>query len=283
LIADDFASCLYYNRRMFNLRSLLLALAVLWVASGCETNRVLTLKPDGSGQISEHYMASLDSFKKEPKPGAEPAPQQGLDMSQPRPTAETVGKAAAKFGEGVKLTSFKVLQTKDMLGYDAVYDFPDVNKLDAGVFMMHESKMGPPGGAPAGGEGVKRFHFTKGPVNELTIPIKEIQGEEEKKGPGAPKADDDPKQRAAFIEAIKHLHIRTAIRVVGKIEETNSHFRKDNEVVLSEMNLKGMSADPKYAQLFKDAASGKTSPQEPPEDEKYIKHEKADVVKIRFK
>src|SRR4051812_30548398 len=113
---------------MFILRSLLLALAALWAVTGCETNRVLTLKPDGSGQISEHYMAALDSFKKEPKPGDKPA--EGFDMSQPRPTAETVGKDAAKFGEGVKLTTFKAVQTKDMLGYDAVYDFTDVTKLD---------------------------------------------------------------------------------------------------------------------------------------------------------
>jgi hypothetical protein len=218
-------------------------------------------------------MGPLDSFKKEEKFGE---PSATLDVSQPRPTAASVGKAAAKFGEGVKLTSYKPLQTKDMLGYDAVYEFPDVTKLSADYFLMHEETAGTPSDAP-GAEGPRRFQFTKGPVNELTIPLQGGKAGKDDK-PGAPKADDDPKQREAFIEAIKHLQIRMAIRVVGKIEETNSHFRKDNEVVLSEINFKGMAADPKYAQAFKDAASGKTSPQEPPEDERYFKNEYVDAV-----
>lgn len=263
---------------MAYLRSLL-ALAALWMISGCEINRVLIIKPDGSGQITDHYLASLDTFEKEKKAGEKPEPGV-LEIRQPRPTAESVGKAAAKFGEGIKVKSFKMIQTKEMLGYDAVYEFADVTKLHADAFLQ---QMEGPGQAVPPEGGSRNFQFTKGPVSELVIAMKEIQGDKKESPAEAAPPNDDPKQREAFVEAIKHLHMRFAIRVVGKIEETNSHFRKDNEVVLSEMNMKGMAADPKYAQMFKDAASGKTDPKEPPEDERYIKHETVDALKIRFK
>ncbi|HEV7405714.1 MAG TPA: hypothetical protein VGO11_22410 [Chthoniobacteraceae bacterium] len=257
---------------MSPLRFLLLAVSALWFITGCEVNRVLTIKRDGSGQITEHFMASRDSFASD-----KPEDKGTFQMKMPRPTAETLAKDAAKLGEGITVKSFKALETKEMMGYDAVYEFADINKLHADAFLQEEGMKGP--GAPAADDASRNFKFTKGAVSELIVPIK---AKEKKENPPPPDKNADPKQREAFFEALKHLNLRMAVRVDGKIVETNSHFRQGDEVVLSEMNLAGMFADPKYAQVFKDAAAGKQDLKEPPKDAKYLKKEEADV-KIRFK
>jgi hypothetical protein len=260
---------------MSHLRSLLLAVSALWFVTGCEVNRVLTVKRDGSGQITEHFMASRDTFMSE-KP-----PEKGkMSLGLPKPTAESLAQSATKLGDGVKVKEFKPLETKEMIGYDAVYEFADINKIHADVFLMQEG-MGGPGGPPAPGEASRNFKFTPGAVGELLVPIKAVQ---QAKGESpAPGKGGDPQQQAAFFEAMKHLKLRMAVRVEGKIVETNSHFHQGDEVVLSEINMEGMSADPKYAQILKDAAEGKTELKEPPADGKYVKKEQAEVVKIRFK
>jgi hypothetical protein len=259
---------------MFSLRSLLLALSALWFVTGCEVNRVLTVKRDGSGQISEHFMASRDSFMSD-----KPAEKGTFEMKMPRPTAESLAKDAAKLGEGIKVKEFKPLETKEMLGYDVVYEFADITKIHADAFLQQEGMQGP-GAPPAADDATRNFKFTKGAVSELVVPIK--PSDKEKGNTPAPGKGGDPQQRAAFFEAMKHLNLRMAVRVEGKIVETNSHFRQGDEVVLSELNMAGLSADPKYAKLLKDAADGKTELTEPPKDTKYAKKEEADV-KIRFK
>jgi hypothetical protein len=258
---------------MSYLRSLL-ALVALWSVTGCEVNRVLTVKRDGSGQIKEHFMAPRDMFMSD-----KPAEQGKMTFGLPKPTAESVGQNAAKLGEGITVKEFKALETKDMLGYDAVYAFADVNKIHADAFLQQEGAK-PPGAPPAADDATRNFKFTKGAVAELLVPLK---GSKEKGNPPTPGKGGDPQQRAAFFEAIKHLNVRVAVRVEGKIVETNSKFQQGDEVVLSELNLQGMSADPKYAQLLKDAADGKADLKEPPADNKYVKKEEAEVVKIRFK
>lgn len=258
---------------MFPLRSFFFAACALWLVTGCEMSRVLTLKRDGSGRITEHFMAPRDSFASD-TPGEEKGPPQ---IKIPRPTAELLTKNLAKLGEGVTLKEFKSAETKDMLGYDAVYEFADINKLNADAFLQQQQ--GPaPGGQPVA-DPSRNFKFTKGAVSELIVPIKPPPPKGTSITPGK---NGDPKQREAFFEAIKHLHLRNAIRVEGKIEQTNSKFREGEEVVLSELNMVGMAADPKYAEQFKKAAEGITEMKEPPSDEKYVKREEADV-KIRFK
>ncbi len=78
---------------MSSLRSLLLAVSVLWFVTGCEVNRVLTVKRDGSGQISEHFMASRDSFMSD-----KPEEKGTFQMKMPRPTAETLAQGCGEVG-----------------------------------------------------------------------------------------------------------------------------------------------------------------------------------------
>lgn len=261
---------------MSPLRTLLLAVCALWFVTGCEMNRVMTVKRDGSGQIAEHFMGPRDSFASDqpPKPDEKTPPQ----FKMPRPTAELLAKNTGKLGEGVTVKTFKPIETKDSIGYDAVYEFADITKLHADAFLQQQQGMNPPGGVPVDNAS-RNFKFTKGAVAELIVPIKPYEPKGTSITPGN---NSDPKQREGFFEAMKHMHLRTAIRVEGKIEETNAKFREGEEVVLSELNLKGMSADPKYADAFKKAAEGITEMKEPPVDEKYVKKEAGDV-KIRFK
>jgi hypothetical protein len=254
---------------MFPFLRLLCALALLWLAAGCEVDRVLTIKSDGSGQIHERFLAPKDTFV---KPGTA-----GLS----RPTVEFVGKNAAEFGQGVEVVSFKKIETEEMLGYEAVYEFADVNMVRADKFLNRGDSDVPDEKDPK--DPPQNFQFVKGAVNELSLPLEAAQKPKEGASPSPEQAKEDPQQRAAFIEALKHLNVRIAIRVEGKIEETNSHFRQDNEVVVWEMNLKGHAADPKHAEEWKDAAAGKTAATEPPADDRYIKHEDLAVLKIRFR
>ncbi len=160
-----------------------------------------------------------------------------------------------------------------------MYEFPDITKIHADAFLQQDGMKGP-GAPPSADDASRNFKFTKGAVCELVVPIK--PSDKEKGNNPAPGKGGDPQQRAAFFEAMKHLNLRMAVRVEGTIVETNSHFRQGDEVVLSELNMEGLSADPKYAKLLKDAADGKTELTEPPKDGKYVKKEEADV-KIRFK
>lgn len=258
-------------------------LACLLAMTGCELSRVLVIKPDGSGEIHEKLIGPREGFIGEKRAAAKEGEDQPMNVLVGRPSIATVQKNAAEFGEGVEVISYKKLETKDTLGYEAVYRFPDVTKIRSNRFV---SQHGAPGeGDPEpDGDGVPvNFEFTKGPVSELRVPLKPLRGESEKES-AAPEAQvNDPKEREASIEAIKHLNLRFSIRVEGAIEKTNSHFRDGNEVVVSELNFKGMAADPKHAQAFADAAAGKISPDEPPPDERYFKDESVNVLTIRFR
>jgi len=266
----------------------LIFLAILWLSAGCEIDRVLTIKPDGSGQISERFLAARDSYLDKAAAvapdgnGGAPGPR-ALPVGLPLPTAEFIAKRAAEFGEGVELVSFKKIEDGDMMGYEAAFEFPDVTKIHADVFLQQSTGNGPDG-KPLPPDAARNFQFTKGDVSELRIPLKFAQKKKEEIPTTAlPSPDDDPKQREAMLNAIKHYDTRMAIRVQGKIEETNSHFREDNLVVVNEMNMKGLFADPKYAQEIKDVEAGKTQPAEPPKDDRYIKDESVDELRIRFR
>src|ERR1700761_201281 len=96
-----------------------LAMLVAIFGAGCELNRVLTIKPDGSGQIYERMVRPWSSAASEEK--SDKQFNFGFETSP----AKFVEKQAEEFGEGVEVTSFKKIATEDLLGYEAVYSFHD--------------------------------------------------------------------------------------------------------------------------------------------------------------
>lgn len=268
---------------------ILLSVLVVFLTTGCEMKRTLTIRPDGSGEIFERILFPRGAYlDRSALAKNQDATSSSIPAGFSMPSAERIGKRAKDYGEGVRVIKYQEVGDKEMLGYEAVYAFPDVTKVNAEMVLQKSDGPGDSKAGEATAAPPRRFQFVKGEVNELVVPMKSSEGT--KPGEESPKdtmqnaLNDKSLDRKAQLELMKHIEIRIAIRVEGSLESTTGRFREGNEVVLWQMDLKGFYTDPKYADLMKAWVEGKDEADEKtPEDERYFKNEPADEVHLRFR
>lgn len=241
------------------LRSLALALVVLLGVTGClQVEKVVKLKPDGSGTIEETVVISK-TFVEQMKQmtaglgalgGGQPAAG-GAAPTFNLMDEKKLKEGAAKMGEGVTFVSAKPVTTATGEGFTATYAFTDINKIKlskdlndsmpsaggAGLSMAPKIKTGAP----------LTFAFAKGAPASLTVtlPPPDLGAKDtaKKEAPAAPAGGDE---MAAMMmrEMFKDMKITVAIEVAGKIAQTDATHAAGSRVTLMEMDFNKVLANP---------------------------------------
>ncbi len=249
-------------RHMKTLRFLLVALLFTLGLTGClQIEKIVKLKPDGSGTIEETVVMGKDVLaqmeqmaagfgakveKKEDKPGAK-----GFELMDEK----KLKSAAAQMGDGVSFVSAKKIENDKGSGFVATYAFKDINKLkldqnpgDA----MPVAAPGKTGGGPGKGKVEPvRFKFTKGTPAELVVvmPVPDLKKTEKKEQ--AEGMEDMAMQM--MKQMFKDMKVSMAVEVSGTIQETNAEYQDGSRVTLMEMDFNKLLSDPeKFKKLAKE-------------------------------
>jgi hypothetical protein len=236
---------------MKTFRPFLLACVAMFLFSGClQIEKVVKLKPDGSGTVEETLVmtkSAIESIKQmaagfggDKGGGAKP-----FDLFD----EAKIKEAGEKMGEGVTLVSATKISTEKGEGYKAIYAFTDINKLK--VDQNPSSSMPSPGG------GMKKedkkepvaFKFDKGNPASLTVTMPQPEFKP-KKEPQPEGAEDMAMQMAQ--QMFKDMRVTLAIEVAGEIKQTNAEYRDGARVTLMDMDMNKLLANPaKFKELAK--------------------------------
>jgi hypothetical protein len=254
------------------LRSLLIAAACTLFAGCFQIERVVNVKPDGSGTITETVIipkaiiaqmkAMTDSFGK----------GLGADGAQPTTPAKSPGEPdeaklkeqASKMGEGVTFVSAKKAATASGEGFTAIFAFTDISKV--------KLDQNPSDAVPSPGPGVQvnpkappeiiTFQFTKAKPSQLIVNMPAFKpGKDAEKKEAKPKADEFPggeeMAMAMMKEMFKDMRMTLAIEVNGKIVKTDADNVAGNRVTLMDMDFNKLLANPeKFKALSKAEPKG---------------------------
>ena len=277
---------------MKNLRTLFAAVLFTLGLTGCmQIEKLVKLKPDGSGTVEETVVMSKDSIaqmeqmaagfgglggKKEDKPAAK-----GFDLMDEKKLKE----AAGKMGEGVTFVSAKKIDSDKGSGFVATYAFTDINKLK--LDQNPGEAMPAPGGAKTGGgPGASKvepvtFKFAKGSPAELVVkmPVPDMAKAEKKEQP----AGMEDMAMQMMKQMFKDMKITMAIEVAGAIKETNAEYKDGSRVTLMEMDFNKLLSDPeKFKKLAKENPKTLQESKTLMKSIDGVKVETAPEVKIKF-
>ena len=244
--------------------------ALLWgfLLSGCiDVEKVVAVKPDGSGSITEtvvltrEAIASLKQIGNQlgARPGAGAAVQTSPSDESYQLLDEKKLRAATKsMGKNVTLLSAKKVSTAKGEGYVAIYGFTDIAdlKLDQNPLQnMVKVDVGadstPQGNdaEPTAEEGIEKIHFEfhKGVPARLVVQLP--------KDAAAPRAvatekSDDPMNDQMVQQIIKDMRVRIFIKPEGTITETDAQFHNASQVTLMEIDFNKLLANPTKLKAF---------------------------------
>jgi hypothetical protein len=235
-------------------------LAVVGLTGCFQVERVVKLKPDGSGTIEETVMIPKAALEKlqELAPGK---PADVFDEAK-------LKQAAGQMGDDVTFVSAKKISSDAGEGFTATYAFTDINKLK--IDQNPGDAIGGAGGAP---QNAKKdpivFHFTKGQPAELSVSMPAPQFKPKKDASEAP----DEAALQMMQQMLKDLKIVMALEVEGTISETNAEYHQGSRVTFMDVDFNKVLADP-----AKFKAMTKANPQTIEEAKALIKE--IDGVKI---
>lgn len=230
---------------MHNLRIVAL-LAVAVVSTGClRVTHTLSVKPDGSGTISQTIAMSQAVMK---QAGAAMAAQGGNTTSI-FPTDAKLREEAAGWGEGVRFVSSTPYKTAGFEGITAVYAFDDLSKLklnmEKAITGAVEVPMGGGDNDPPDPKADVTLSFTReGGRTVLVIGLPEVPKSDEISPEAKKQAEDTAKQvdenpavEAMMKQMLAGMLMEVIVNVEGTILKTDAPFVEGSRVVLMRLDM----------------------------------------------
>jgi hypothetical protein len=223
----------------------LLMMLVAMLMSGCfQVERVVTVKPDGSGTLEEKVLFSkmiLKSLTAAFQPEGD-----GEKAAEPDMYDENALKSAARgMGEGVSYVSSNKLSDEKFSGYRVVYAFKDISRLrvDKGPSTMDKK----PGTAAQDQDQGMKFTFkaAKGGQPALLVlqSARKKEKDKDKENTGIVKIAEEPgkEQPSKEMDMLKGMldgmRFSFSIVVDGKIVETNASHRDNSRIILADLDF----------------------------------------------
>ena len=279
-------------RRMKTLRLALIALLFTIGLSGClQIEKVVKLKPDGSGTVEETVVMGKEVIAQMQQMAAGFGDLGGKKAEKPADKGfelmdeKKLKDAADKMGDGVTFVSAKKIDNNKGSGFTAVYAFADINKLklDQNPGDAMPSPGGVKAGEPPGGKKQEpvTFKFAKGSPAELVVKMPTPEMKQPEKKEQAPGMEDMAMQM--MKQMFKDMKITMAVEVAGTITETNAEYKDGSRVTLMEMDFNKLLADPeKFKQLAKESPKTLQESKALMKGIDGVKIETAPEVKIRY-
>ena len=225
---------------------------LLFTLAGClEISTVVSVKPDGTGTVSEQMLMSKNSFSEMILTDGDKKGQSGQ-----LPGKEAFEKKSLGMGDGVHFVSVRPIVTKTQAGYEAIYSFRDINLLqvnsapDSGVSADSTSEEH----ASKRNKQYVRFSLKKDSPSRLVI----VRDHEKKASlSGSPDAAK-PQQNAEQLKMattimkqfLKGMRVFMAVDVNGSILSTNATYRKEKRITLMDVTFDKLLANTKQFASF---------------------------------
>lgn len=229
------------------LRRLLPVLGAALLIAGCmNVSSTLTVRPDGSGILTERFVLNADMARM----------VQGLASLDSTGTAqdpfsEAELRAEADSLPGMHLQSYTRIDDATSRGYEATYRFENLNDVpfDPGPDdLMPDEDMGPTGDGPLDLMSAMRFTFAPGAPATLTVhlPFDTTEVSSDAAMPGTASDDEDPPSETE-MEMMRAMMANAGFRIVvtidGEIVETNATHRDGATITLLEMDFGTLAQD----------------------------------------
>jgi hypothetical protein len=234
-------------------------LVVLGVFStGCfQVDRVVRVKPDGSGsitqtviiphavlkQLAEGLKLSIDG---QVVPGTDPKPK---IKSAADPDEDKLREAAKRMGEGVTFVSAKKTSTAVGEGFVATFAFTDINKVridqNPSDAMPDSSSPGLTIEAnPNPDPEYITFELTRDRPSRLVVHMPQVKSVAKRKK--ASQADATPPEMAEAMMAdmFKDMRFTLVVEADGKLVKTDAQHVSGTRVTLLDMDFNKLLADP---------------------------------------
>ncbi len=291
------------------LRWLLLVTAAAGLGGCLDMEKVVHVKPDGSGFVEERMLMKREAI----------AMMQGMATMASQPGGgggfklldrDRLAAEAAGMGAGVTLTSVEALSTPAGEGYVARFAFTDINQLTLDQNPNQPgsgdaAQASPPGHAsaadiddggaaaheaPARKKEAIRFEFHKGdqPVLVIRSPkdAEAPTGDATTADAASEPLPDGPEGQMALQmmqQMFKGMHVAVNVEVEGEIIETNAGFRQGSRVTLMDIQFDQVLADPeRFKRLASAQPEGIEQVKALMKDLPGVKVELNDPVEIRF-
>lgn len=222
-------------------RTLVLCVTALLLAGCINVSTTLTVRPDGSGTITERLTVDDDLA------GMMAAMSQATDSTGGNRDlfSEDEIRAEADSLPGLSLQSFTRIDDTTETGYEAVYAFENLNDISfdpAPDDVMPERATDEMDGNPFDLMSAMQYEFTPGRPATLTIrmPRDTTEAESDDATADTLAADDDPPSETelAMMRAMmEDTGIRVAVAIDGRIVETNATHRSGNTVTLLNLDF----------------------------------------------
>jgi hypothetical protein len=225
---------------------------LLFSLAGClEISTIVSVKPDGTGTVSERMLMSKSAFNEMVLTDGEKKGQSGQ-----LPDKEALEKKSLGMGDGVRFVSVRPVVTKTQAGYEALYSFRDINLLQV--------NSGPDNGVSAdstsGEQSPKkktqhvRFSMKKGLPSRLVIMMDQEKDASLSGSHAAAKPQQNPEQlkmaTSIMKQFLKGMRVFMAVDVNGSILSTNATYRKEKRVTLMDVDFDKLLANQKQFASF---------------------------------
>jgi hypothetical protein len=228
-------------------RALPLLIAALLLVGCMNVSSTLTVRPDGSGTITERLTLNPEVARM----------VQSLDQ-----TFDSTGTPQDLFSEdelraeadsvpGLSLQSFTRIDDATGVGYEAVYAFDDLNDAQfdpAPDDVLPDGAMDPTDDGAFDLMSELSFTFTPGTPATLTVRMPQDTAEgipDPATADTASVADDRPsEQELEMMRALmQDAGLRVAVQIDGQIVETNATHRSGSTVTLLELDFGALAQD----------------------------------------
>jgi hypothetical protein len=226
-------------------------IVLLLTLAGCfEVSTVVSVKPDGSGTVSERMLMTRESLSKMKALGD----GKGKEKQGGMPDKKDLEKKSSEYGEGVTFLGVHPVRTKTHEGYEAVYAFRDITKLRVSRTPDTASSADSSSGSPKKDKDYVRFRFDKGEPSKLFVELDQRPEKGNGASPAKPASSSTPEQQKMAAELMKQffrgMRIYLAVDIDGAIATTNATYRKGNRVTLVDMDFDKLMAHPKEFEAF---------------------------------
>jgi hypothetical protein len=225
---------------------------LLFTMSGClEISTIVSVKPDGTGTVSERMLMSKSSFSEMVLTDGDKKGQTGQI-----PDKALLEKKSQEMGEGVSFVSVRPVVTKTQAGYEALYAFRDINLLQVNSSPDHGISADSTSGEQATKKKKQYVHFIlkEGSPSRLSIVMNQEKEASLSGTPVAAKPQQDPEQlkmaTSIMKQFLKGMRLFMAVDINGSILRTNATHRKEKRITLMDVDFDKLLANPKQFASF---------------------------------
>ncbi len=218
-----------------NLRQAIASLCLALTAAGCvEETRVVRIYPDGSGTIIRYRMVSHEVIEILNN-------TEGASHDIHIADRFNLQQEARRYGENVVLSDIVPVQTEYGEGFEAYFEFPDVNGIRLGessrnsVIDKHFMTFFMQAGDPA--ELLIHWPAEKRITQAVSLIHGAAEGDDELIKSAADWPEEFRDEAMAQMKTLIGMKFATYVEVVGDIIDTNATYAQDNYIALANLSF----------------------------------------------